>query len=92
VLAALPHQPAMDSGLDWNATVARSKRDERISVYVADDHPIYREGLVGAIKARPDLELVGEAENGRDALEEIRELRPDVAAPGMGCPDRSAPD
>ena len=66
--------------------MARTKRDERISVYVADDHPIYREGLVGAIKARPDLELVGEAENGRDALAEIRELQPHVAVLDLAMP------
>jgi two-component system nitrate/nitrite response regulator NarL len=73
-------------------TVSRSKREERISVYVADDHPIYREGLVGAIKARPDLELVGEAENGRDALAEIRELRPDVAVLDLAMPELSGFD
>lgn len=77
----------MDSGLDWNPTVARSHSDERISVYVADDHPIYREGLVGAIKGRPDLELIGEAENGRDALAEIRELVPDVAVLDLAMPE-----
>lgn len=63
-----------------------TKRNKRISVYVADDHPIYREGLVGAIKARADLELVGEAENGRDALEEIKELQPNVAVLDLAMP------
>jgi len=48
-------------------------------VLVADDHPIYREGIVRAVKERPDLELVGEAGDGRDALEEIKRLQPDVA-------------
>jgi two-component system nitrate/nitrite response regulator NarL len=52
---------------------------ERTSVYVADDHPLYREGVVSAIKERPELELVGEAGNGTDALEEIKRLGPDVA-------------
>jgi two-component system, NarL family, nitrate/nitrite response regulator NarL len=44
----------------------------RVRVFVADDHPMYREGLVRAIKERPDLELVGEADDGRTALPEIR--------------------
>lgn len=61
--------------------------DGRISVYVADDHPIYREGLVDAIKARHDLEFVGEAENGRDALNEIRELTPQVAVLDLSMPE-----
>ena len=51
----------------------------RTRVLVADDHPLYREGVVRAIKERPDLELVGECDDGRAALEEIRRLQPDVA-------------
>ena len=54
-------------------------RPQRVRVLVADDHPIYREGIVRAIKERPDLELVGEAGDGRDALEQIKSLTPDVA-------------
>jgi two-component system nitrate/nitrite response regulator NarL len=50
-----------------------------VRVFVADDHPIYRDGMVRAISERPDLELVGEASNGRDALDEIGNLKPDVA-------------
>lgn len=46
---------------------------------VADDHPVYREGIVRAVKERPDLELVGEAGDGREALDEIKRLQPDVA-------------
>jgi two-component system nitrate/nitrite response regulator NarL len=61
--------------------------DEPVSVYVADDHPIYREGLVGAIRARPDLDLVGEAANGRDALDAIRDLRPQVAVLDLSMPE-----
>lgn len=61
--------------------------DERISVFVADDHPIYREGLVEAIRARPDLEIAGEADNGRDALDEIRHLKPQVAVLDLSMPE-----
>lgn len=48
-------------------------------VFVADDHPVYRDGMVRAISERPDFELVGEASNGRDALDAIGETKPDVA-------------
>ena len=54
---------------------------------MADDHPIYREGVVSAIKARPDLEFVGQASDGRSALEGIRELRPDVAVLDLNMPE-----
>jgi two-component system, NarL family, nitrate/nitrite response regulator NarL len=59
----------------------------RIRVLVADDHPIYREGLADAIEQRPNLELVGQAETGKEALEEIRRLKPDVAVLDMKLPE-----
>ena len=45
-----------------------TSKHERVTVLVADDHPIYREGIVRAINERPDLELIGEAADGREAL------------------------
>jgi two-component system nitrate/nitrite response regulator NarL len=48
-------------------------------VYLADDHPMFLAGVVGAVRERPDLELVGSAGNGIDAVAGLRELRPDVA-------------
>lgn len=62
--------------------------NDRVTVLVADDHPIYREGIVRAIKDRPDLELVGEAGDGREALEQVKRLTPavavlDIRMPGM---------
>jgi two-component system, NarL family, nitrate/nitrite response regulator NarL len=59
---------------------------ERTRVYVADDHPLYREGVVTAIKERPDLELVGETGDGARALEEIKDLKPDVAVLDVKMP------
>jgi two-component system, NarL family, nitrate/nitrite response regulator NarL len=61
-------------------------RSQRVRVLVADDHPIYREGIVRAIKERPDLELVGEAGDGRAALEQIKALGPDVAVLDIRMP------
>ena len=54
---------------------------------VADDHPVYREGIVRAVKERPDLELVAEVATGREALDAIAELRPHVAVLDMKMPD-----
>jgi two-component system nitrate/nitrite response regulator NarL len=59
---------------------------ERTRVYVADDHPLYREGVVAAIRERPDLELVGEAGDGKRALEDIMRLKPDVAVLDVKMP------
>ena len=61
----------------------------KVTVYVADDHPIYREGLVGALKLHPELEIVGEASDGATALEQIRDLQPDVAVLDLAMPGMS---
>jgi two-component system, NarL family, nitrate/nitrite response regulator NarL len=60
--------------------------DPRVTVLIADDHPVFREGLVRALKSWPELEIVGEATDGREALERIRELRPAVALLDMKMP------
>jgi two-component system, NarL family, nitrate/nitrite response regulator NarL len=58
----------------------------RVQVVVADDHPLFREGIERAVRERPDLELVGSAADGREALERIRELEPRVAVLDMRLP------
>jgi two-component system nitrate/nitrite response regulator NarL len=63
----------------------------RVKVLLADDHPIYREGLARAIKERPELKLVAEAENGSMALDLIREHQPDVAVLDVRMPDLDGP-
>jgi two-component system nitrate/nitrite response regulator NarL len=60
---------------------------ERVRVLVADDHPLYRESVVRAVRDRPDFELVGEASGGREALDEIRRLAPDVAVLDLKMPE-----
>src|SRR3954462_8707278 len=62
-------------------------RTRPTTVVVADDHPLYRAGLVDAIAERPDLELVAECAGGRDAVEQIVALRPDVALLDMRMRD-----
>src|SRR5258705_3202829 len=59
----------------------------RFSVIVADDHPLFREGVVRAVRAWPELELVAEVSNGREALAQIRELAPDVACVDLRLPE-----
>ncbi|HKI92906.1 MAG TPA: response regulator transcription factor [Gaiellaceae bacterium] len=52
---------------------------EKVRVVVADDHPLYREGVVRALKASGQIEVVAEAEDGRGALAALQEHRPQVA-------------
>jgi two-component system nitrate/nitrite response regulator NarL len=51
----------------------------KVRVVVADDHPLYREGVVRALSASGQVEIVAEAGEGREALSEIQEHQPDVA-------------
>jgi two-component system nitrate/nitrite response regulator NarL len=63
-----------------------SGRARPATVVVADDHPIYRDGLARAIGSRPDLRLVGEAANGVEAARLIAARHPDVAVLDLRMP------
>jgi len=61
----------------------------KIRVLIADDHAILREGIRALLRLSDDVEVVGEAADGREAVEECRRLDPDVvlmdvAMPGLG--------
>ncbi len=58
----------------------------RVSVVVADDHPLFREGIERAVRERPELELVGSAADGREVLGLIRDLEPAVAVLDLRLP------
>jgi len=61
---------------------------EQVRVLLADDHDLFREGLAGIIRAQSDLQVIGEANDGLEALIKAQELKPDlilmdVQMPGM---------
>ncbi len=58
----------------------------KVRVVVADDHSIVREGLRQLLANRDDMELVGEATDGEEALREIRKCKPDVAVLDIAMP------
>ncbi len=61
--------------------------DRRIRILVVDDHPMLREGIAAAIARQSDMILVGEAMNGREAIETFRATRPDVTLMDLQMPD-----
>ena len=58
----------------------------RIRVLIADDHTILREGIRLLLRGQPDIDVVGEASDGRDAYFKVEELRPDVVLMDIGMP------
>ena len=61
--------------------------DKRIRILAVDDHPMLREGIAAAIARQPDMVLVGEAVNGREAIETFRATRPDVTLMDLQMPE-----
>ncbi|HEY3081329.1 MAG TPA: response regulator transcription factor [Chloroflexota bacterium] len=59
---------------------------EKIRIVVADDHAVLRAGLRALLNAEPDMEVVGEAANGREAVERAEQLRPDVIVMDLSMP------
>ena len=57
-----------------------------IRILLADDHAILRDGIRALLSDEADLQVVGEAENGRQALEQARALRPDIVIMDIGMP------
>lgn len=62
-------------------------RKGRITVLIADDHSVVREGLASLIGRKPDMKVVGEASNGREAVELWNKLRPDVTLLDLRMPE-----
>ncbi|MDA8188808.1 MAG: response regulator transcription factor [Dehalococcoidales bacterium] len=63
-----------------------SSQTEKIKVLVVDDHTILREGIRVLLEAQPDIEVVAEASNGREAVDRVRALSPDVVLMDIGMP------
>jgi two-component system response regulator NreC len=58
----------------------------KIRVLIVDDHTLLRDGLSALLELVPDIEVVGEAGNGREALDKVRELLPDVVLMDIEMP------
>jgi NarL family two-component system response regulator LiaR len=64
----------------------------RIGVMIVDDHGIVRRGLTAVLRTFPDLDLVGEARNGVEALERCEQLQPDVILMDLIMPEMGGVD
>lgn len=59
----------------------------KTKIILADDHSIMREGLRPLLEKEQDFSVVGEAENGRETINQVRELKPDVVIMDISMPD-----
>jgi DNA-binding NarL/FixJ family response regulator len=65
------------------------KTSTHIRIMTVDDHPLLLEGLAIVIRNQPDMVLVGQASNCRDAIQQFSSLRPDVTLMDLRLPDMS---
>src|ERR1700690_1452121 len=70
----------------------RISENNTISILTVDDHPMLREGLAAAIADALDMKLVGEATSGREAIEQFRQLRPDITLMDLRMKEMSGLD
>ena len=64
----------------------------RIRVFSVDDHPLLREGIAAIINNQPDMQVIGQAANGKDAVQEFKKHQPDVTLMDLRLPDMSGID
>lgn len=66
--------------------------EKEIRLIIADDHPVFRQGLREVMETEPGLKLLGEASDGHVALAMIQELKPDIAVLDMNMPEMKGLD
>ena len=63
-----------------------NRRSQPIRIVIADDHPIFRDGLRRLLEAEPDLKVVGEASDGAEAVKLTRQFKPDILLLDLAMP------
>src|ERR1044072_46710 len=66
---------------------SKEKKKTTVRILLADDHPIVRDGLKKLLQLEDDFEVVGEAGDGREVLEKVHELDPDVLLLDLRMPN-----
>ena len=69
-----------------------SAEPSSIRILAVDDHPLVRGGISGLVAGQPDMKMIGEASNGREAIQQFREHRPDVTLMDLQMPEMNGLD
>lgn len=78
--------PSIPQAASRSVMAANAQMTRPIRIVVADDHPIFRAGLRALLDGQPDMQVVGEAGNGLEAMQRCRELKPDVVLLDLTMP------
>jgi DNA-binding NarL/FixJ family response regulator len=60
---------------------------EKTRIVIADDHAVVRRGVRSILESQPGWEVVGEASTGREAVDQVEKLKPDVVVMDIGMPE-----
>src|SRR5215467_9599108 len=80
------HMETMAAPINDNSEGTERKK-ATVRILIADDHPIVRDGLKKLLLLEDDLDVVGEASDGREVLEKVRDLDPDVLLLDLRMPN-----
>ena len=69
-----------------------SAGNNSIRILAVDDHPLFRSGIAALLATQPDISLVAEASNGREAIQKFREHRPDITLMDLQMPEMNGVD
>lgn len=85
-MAMTPTTTMIDANSRESSTSSLGRTETMIDILVVDDHPIVREGLVAILEAQDDFNVIGEANNGGEALDMYKQHAPDVVLIDLQMP------